>query len=460
MSDFISQTSHPSFTSSPTTRRNFLKTSGLVAGLATGAALSPLRVHAAENSTIKVALVGAGGRGRGAAVNALSTKAPLSLVAISDVFDDRMTPSAEALAAQFANSPGRVDLPKERRFTGFDGFKKAIDCLDKGDAVLLGTCPGFRPTHVEYAVKKGVHVFMEKPFATDSPGTRRIQAAAKLADETNVKIACGLMWRHCKARQEAIARIHDGAIGDLIHLRGFRMHGPYYLPAPPRPDENDIEYQVRHFHGFDWAGGNIFIDYCIHNIDVACWTKGAWPVSCIAMGGRSRPLQGQAYDTYYHEYTFADGTHLTSHGRYCNNCFDMYSDFAHGTKGSAVLMDNLGQAKTRLYSDNTMRSESLTWAFPGTEPNPYQVEMDLFFDAICNDKPYNEGHRAAEANFASLLGRAALNSGQIVTWDQIVNSELTLCPDIDTLTFESNAPVQRDAEGKYPYIIPGESIAF
>ena len=440
----------------PTSRRNFLKTSGLIVGAAT---LSPMRVHATENNTVKVALVGAGGRGRGAAENALSTTAPLSLVAIADVFEDRMTASAEALTARFANVPGRVDLPKERRFFGFDAYKKAIDCLDKGDTVLLGTCPGFRPTHVEYAVKKGINVFMEKPFATDSPGTRRIQAAAKLADETNVKIACGLMWRHCKAREEAIARIHDRAIGDLIHLRGFRMHGPYN-PPPQRPDQNDIEYQVRFFHAFDWAGGNVFIDYCIHNIDVACWAKDAWPVSCIALGGRSRPLNGQTYDTYYHEYTFADGTHLTSHGRYCNNCFDRYSDFAHGTKGSAVLMDNLGQAKTRLYSDHTMSSDSQIWAFPGSEPNPYQVEMDLFFDAIVNDKPYNEGHRAANANFASLLGRAALNSGQIVTWDQIVKSELSHCPDIDNLTFESKAPVQRDAEGNYPYAIPGEGIAF
>ena len=442
-------------------RRNFLKTSGLIAGAVAGAAaLSPLRVHAAERNTIKIALVGAGGRGRGAAINALSTSSPVSLTAIADVFEDRMTASANALETQFETVPGRVDLPKERRFTGLDAYKKAIDCLDQGDAVLLATCPGFRPTHVDYAVNKGVHVFMEKPFATDSPGTRRIQAAAKLADQKNLKIACGLMWRHCKAREEAIARIHDGAIGQLIHLRGFRMHNPGYNPPPPRPDENDIAYQVRHFHGFDWAGGNIFIDYCIHNVDTACWAKDAWPVSCIAMGGRSRPLQGQAYDTYYHEYQFADGTHLTSHGRYCNNCFDMYSDFAHGTKGSAVLMDNLGQAKTRLYSDHTMRGESQTWAFAGTEPNPYQVEMDLFFDAICNDKPYNEGHRAAEANFASLLGRAALNSGQIVTWDQVVKSELSLCPNIDTLTFDSEPPVQRDAEGRYPHAIPGESVVF
>jgi len=450
-------TNSRSFNFGSTSRRSFLKTSGALLG---AAAFVPMRAHAAERNTIKVALIGAGGRGRGATINALSTKAPISLVAVADVFEDRARVSADALTQQFANQPGKVDVPEERRFFGFDAYKKAIDGLDKGDVVLLATCPGFRPLHVEYAVNKGLHVFMEKPFATDSPGTRRIQAAAKLADEKNLKIACGLMWRHCDARKEAIARIHDGVIGDLIHLRGFRMHGPMGN-VPLKPGENEIAYQLRHFHAFDWAGGNVFIDYCIHNIDTACWAKNAWPVSCIAMGGRSEPnLPGQAYDTYYHEYTFADGSHLCSHGRYRHKCFDMYSDFAHGTKGSAVLMDNLGQAKTRLYSDQTMQNEKQIWAYPGQEPNPYQVEMDLFFDAIVNDKPYNEGHRASEANFASLLGRAALNSGQIVTWDQIVKSELSLCPNIDTLTFDSAPPVKSDDQGRYAYAIPGEGVAF
>ncbi|MDR1962288.1 MAG: Gfo/Idh/MocA family oxidoreductase [Planctomycetaceae bacterium] len=441
-------------------RRTFLKGTGLAVGMAAGSGTLPFRVHAAEANTIKIALVGAGGRGRGAAINALSTAGLTQLVAVADVFADRANASSEALVKQFAEQPGKVDLPAERRFSGFDAYKKAINCLDKGDVVLLATCPGFRPLHVEYAVSKGINVFMEKPFATDSPGTRRIQAAAKLADEKNIKIACGLMWRHCKAREETVARIHDGAIGQLIHLRGFRMHGPFN-PPKPKPGQNEIEYQIRYFHGFDWAGGNVFIDYCIHNIDVACWAKGALPVSCIALGGRSVPdIVTQAYDTYYHEYTFPDGTHLTSHGRYRNKCFNMYSDFAHGTKGSAVLMDNLSQAKTRLYSDQTMLPDKQIWAFSDKEPNPYQVEHDLFFDAIRNDKPYNEGHRAAEANFAALLGRAALNSGQIVTWDQIVTSELSLCPNIDTLTFESEAPVKPNPQGGYPYAIPGEGTAF
>ena len=429
-----------------------------MAGLAT---LSSLKVHAAETNTLKIALVGAGGRGRGAALNALSAPGPSRLVAIADVFEDRMTGSANALVTHFADKAAdRIDLPNERRFHGFDAYKKAIDVLDPGDVVILATCPAFRPTHVEYAINKGVHVFMEKPFATDSPGTRRIQAAARKADEKNIKMACGLMWRHCKARQEAVARIHDGEIGELIHLRGYRLHGPQGYPKPT-PGQNEIEFQVKNFHFFDWAGGNIFIDYCIHNIDTACWAKGAWPVSCFALGGRSVPdLPGEAFDTYYQEFTFADGTHLTSHGRYRHKCFNRYSDFVHGTKGSGVLMENLGTAKTRLFSDHKMVAGTEIWSFTDKEPNPYQVEFDRFFDAIRNDRPYNEGHRAAEANFAALLGRAAMNSGQIVTWDQIVASDLSLFKDIDSISFSSEAPVKSDEHGRYPFAIPGETIAF
>lgn len=448
------------------TRRSFLrKTAGTAIGVSAGvsvgvSALSATRVHAAEQNTIQIALVGSGGRGNGAAINALSTAGPTKLVAVADAFPDRVAGSVKALTQKYENTPGKVDLPPERQFHGLDAYKKAIDCLNPGDVVILATCPVFRPLHTEYAVKKGVHVFMEKPFATDSPGTRRIQAAARLADEKNVKIACGLMWRHCKARQEAIARIHDGAIGQLVHLRGFRMHGPYGSPQT-QTEPTGIDYQIRRFHAFDWSGGNIFIDYCIHNVDVACWAKGSWPVSCIGLGGRSVPnLPGQSYDTYYNEYTFADGTHLTSHGRYRNNCFNMYKDLVHGTKGSAVIMDSLSQAKSRLYSDHTMSDESMIWAFQGGEPSPYQLEHDYFFDAIRNDKPWNEGHRAAEANFASLLGRAAMNSGQVVTWDQIVQSELSLCPDIDNLTFASEAPVKPGPDGRFPYAIPGETVAF
>jgi len=435
-------------------RRDFLKSTG--AGVL-GASLLSSFVHAAESNTINIALVGCGGRGGGAVMDAMNpATGPTKLVATADVFKDRVVGMTKRLNDNLGD---RAEVPPERTFDGFDAYKKAIDCLRPGDVVLLATPPVFRPLHVEYAISKGVHIFMEKPFATDSPGTRRLQAAVKRADEKNLKVACGLMWRHCAARQEAIKRIHDGEIGEITHIRGFRMDNAVG-PRPRQAGESEVAYQLRNFHYFDWAGGNILIDYIIHNIDVGCWTKNAWPVKALGFGGRSMPnLGGQMFDSWYAEFEFADGTHLSSHCAQRSNTFYGYYDYAYGTKGSAVIMDNLSQAKSRLFKTHSMTPENLLWAYPGREPNPYQVEHLIFFDAIRNDKPYNEGYRACEANFASLLARAAINSGKVVTWDEIVKSELKLS-DVDTLAFDSEPPVKPNADGSYPYAIPGQTVAF
>ena len=437
-------------------RRDFLKSAGLGV-LGTSLLSQNLPVHAAESNTINIALVGCGGRGGGAVLDAMNpATGPTKLVAMADVFRDRVVNLTPSLNERLGD---RAGVPPERTFYGFDSYKKAIDCLRPGDVVLLATPPVFRPLHVEYAISKGVHIFMEKPFATDSPGTRRLQAAVKAADEKNIKIAAGLMWRHCAARQEAIKRIHNGDIGELIHLRGFRLQGGVGLRAR-RADETEVAYQLRNFHHFDWAGGNILIDYIIHNIDVACWAKDALPAKALGFGGRSRPIpHGQMFDSWYTEFEFADGTHLSSHCATRSNCIDTYTDFAHGTKGSAILMGSLGQAKTQLFKAQAMVSENRIWEYQGREPNPYQVEHNVFFDAIRNDKPCNEGHRACEANFSSLLARAAINSGKLVTWDEIVKSELKLV-DIDTLTFDSEPPVKPNEDGSHPYAIPGQTVAF
>lgn len=439
-------------------RRSFLKSAGLISGALL--ATSKLHVHASSDDTIRIALVGCGGRGGGAAVNALHPKMPVKLVAMADAFPERLNACYQLLSQA---KPDKVDVPEDRRFAGLDGYKHAIDALRPGDVVLLATPPGFRPSHVEYAVKKGVHVFMEKPFATDSPGTRRIQAAAKLADEKNVKIASGLMWRHSKARQEAVERIRQGEIGDVVLLRGFRMQDPVRVPRPrlSQPEVGEIAYQIHNFHYFDWAGGNLYIDACIHNVDVACWVKGMWPVSAVGMGGRSNvpPLGGMAYDSFYTEFTFADGTVFTSHCRFAKNCYQRYSDYVMGTKGSGLLMESYARPNTTLYKGFQMDPGKKSWAFDKAEPNPYEVEQELFFDAIINDKPYNEGHRAAEAQFASLLSRSAIYSGQIVTWDQIVNSEVVAFPDgIDDITWDSKPPLLPDDQGNYPFPIPGQDV--
>ena len=441
---------------SKTTRRDFVKlaTAGVALG---GSLIHAPRVHAGEDHTINIALIGCGGRGGGAILDAMNpATGPVKLVATADVFKDRVVNLTQSLNEQLGD---RAGVPPERTFDGFDAYKKAIDCLNPGDVVLLATPPVFRPQHVEYAVSQGVHVFMEKAFGTDAPATRRLQAAAKKADEKNVKIACGLMWRHSEARKEVIKRIHDGEIGEITQLRGFRLEGAIG-PRSRQPGESEVAFQLRNPHAFDWPSGNAMIDYIIHNIDIACWAKNAWPVKALGFGGRSRPdLPGQMFDSWYTEFEFADGTHFTSHFASRNNCINTYTDFAYGTKGSAVLMESLGEPKTRLYRTQAMVPGNLLWEYPGGEPNPYLVEHNLLFDAIRNDKPYNEGHRACEANFASLLARAAINSGQLVTWDEIVNSDLKLV-DIDTLTFDSDPPVRPNADGSYPYAIPGQTVAF
>ena len=297
-------------------RRDFLR---LSAGVGAASALAGVTIphcHAAENNTIKLALVGCGGRGTGAVADAFSTTGgPVKLYAMADLFEDRLKASFKSLSGAFKD---KVDVAPERQFVGFDAFKKAIDCLGKGDVVLLTTHAAFRPMHFEYAVSKGINVFMEKSFAVDSPSTRRMQKAAVEADKKNLKVSVGFMWRHSQARQEVIKRLHGGEIGDVNMLRIYRVHGPVYCPVLPK-NTNELVFQLRHAPCFNWASSGFFIDWHCHNIDVACWAKGAWPVSAQGMGGRCYSECGNLFDHYTVEYTFADGAKLFAFSRHMNN---------------------------------------------------------------------------------------------------------------------------------------------
>jgi predicted dehydrogenase len=442
---------------SPTTRRDFLKLSG---GALAGAALAaPLAVprpgYAAENNTIKIALVGCGGRGNGAAANALSTKGPVKLVAMADVFPERVAKGVEALKAGHAE---RMDVPPERQFVGFDAYKKAIDALDKGDVVLLATPAAFRPSHVEYAVAKGVNVFMEKSFAVDAPGLRRVQRAGEAAAAKNLKIASGLMWRHDPAREEVVQRIHDGAIGDIILLRTYRMHGPVGF-VMKTPGQSDLANQIVNYSCFNWLNASFFVDWLIHNIDVCCWAKNAWPVNAQGQGARvARSDPDEMLDQYSVEYTFADGAKLLAQGRHVANCWDVFSDFAHGTKGSAVLMESLAAAKSRIYKNQDQTAANMVWRYQGPTIDPYQREQDLFFDAIRNDKPYNETQRAAQACMVSIMGRMAAESGAMITYEEALASNLELAPGLEKITsLDSPPPIAPDASGKYAFPIPGRT---
>ncbi len=434
------------------TRREFLKTSSsAVTGAALAGALGRPG-YAAEQNTIKVALVGCGGRGTGAAAQALSTAGPTKLWAVADVFPDR---AQRCLANLKAGHEQQLDVPPERQFIGLEGYRQAIDALDQGDVVLLATPPAFRPMHFEYAVQKGVNVFMEKSFAVDAPGIRRVLRTGELARQKNLKVATGLMSRHYRPLEEAIGQIHDGRIGPLITCWAYRMHAPVGLGAK-QPDTTELAYQIANYSCFTWLNGSFLVDWLIHNVDVCCWAKDAWPESVQGMGGRqTRTEHDQLFDHYGAEFTFPDGTRMLAQGRHMNHCHDFFGDVLQGASGSAILGE--GQPKPRLFKGHKQTSENLIWSYKGPECDHYQVEHDLLFDAIRNNKPYNETERSAKSCFTAIMGRMACESGARLTWDEAFASNQELAPGLEKLTWNGHAPVMPDANGKYPIAMPGQT---
>lgn len=442
-------------TAADPSRRTFLKqTTGTLAGAALVSAIST-RAFAAEQNTINIALVGCGGRGTGAAANALSTQGPTKLVAMADLFPDRLERSYKSLVAQFGK---QVDVPPDRQFLGTDAFKKAMDVIAPGGLVLLTTPPAFRPIHVEHAVAKNCNIFMEKSFAVDAPGIRRVLKAGKEASKKNLKVAGGLMSRHYPPLEAAVQQIHDGRIGKVITCWAYREHGPVGF-APKTPGQSDLEHQIRNYSCFTWVNGSFILDWLIHNLDVCCWVKGAWPVSAQGQGGRQvRDKPDQLFDHYAVEYRFADGTRLFAQGRHIASCWGFFGDIIHGAEGSAILGE--GQKDPRLYKSHEQSDANQIWRWDQPQLNPYQVEHDLLFDAIRNNKPYNESERCAYAAMTGILGRMASESGVEVTWDTAMASDLQLAPGLDDLTLASDPPIKPDADGRYPIALPGITKAF
>jgi predicted dehydrogenase len=440
------------------TRRDFLRTTGVAAGASALAGVAVPGVHAAEDNEIRVALVGCGGRGTGAAANALNVKSrPMKLVAMADVFEDKLNKSFDELQKDLSS---QVDVPAERKFIGFDGYQKAIDCLKPGDIVITATPPAFRWPMFQYAIDKGVNIFMEKPVTVDGPTSRKMFELAKKADAKGIKAAVGLMCRHCDAREELLKRIQDGEIGEILALRAYRMTGPVGSAfSEKKPDDmSELMYQIQRFHSFLWASGGCYSDFLIHNIDECCWMKGAWPVEAKGTGARTYrgDYVDQNFDTYSVEYTFPDGARLFLEGRNIEGCHNEFASYAHGTKGSAVISTSShSPAKCRIYEgQNLNKRKSLKWAYPQPEKNPYQLEWDDFVQAIIEDKPYNEVPRGVEASLVTSMGRMAAHTGQVVTWDDILNSDHEFAPEVDRLTFDSPAPLQMK-DGKYPWPEPG-----
>jgi predicted dehydrogenase len=440
-------------------RRELIKKSGQVAVASALAGVALPHVHAGESNTIQLALVGCGGRGTGAVEDALNSKnGPVKLVAMADVFPNRLKGSYEANKRRFEK---KIDVPDDRKFIGFDAYKKAMDCLRPGDVVIMATPPAFRWVQFTYAIQKGLHVFMEKPITVDGPSTRRMLKLGEEAARRNLKVGVGLMCRHCVVRRELFDRIKSGQIGDVMLLRAYRMHDPVaFFASGPRPKGiSELMYQVQRFHSFLWASGGCYSDFLIHNIDECCWMKDAWPVRAQALGGRHYRGDSidQNFDVYAVEYTFADGAKLMLDGRCMVGCEPEFASFAHGTKGSAVISTNSHTpAKCRISKGQIPdKKEDLVWHGPRKEPNPYVLEWDDLLDAIRNDKTYNEVRRGAEASLVTSMGRMAAHTGQVITYDQMLNHEHEFAPEVDKLTLESPAPLLAGPDGKYPVPQPG-----
>jgi len=448
-------------------RREFLKSSSRVAAASALAGVALPYVHAASGDTIQLALVGCGGRGTGAAVNAMGTKSlgPIKLVAMADVFKERQENSYNNLVKNHAD---QVDAPADRRFIGFDAYKKAIDCLKPGDVAIFATPPAFRWVHFTYAIEKGINVFMEKPVTVDGPTSKRMLELGEAAQKKNLKVGVGLMSRHSRALQELAKRVHDGEIGDLILQRGYRMHGPvgYFSSLPKPAGVTDLMYQIQRFHSFIWASGGNYSDFYIHIIDHLGWMKNAWPVKAQALGGRHYRQSpdgvtyvDQNFDTYAVEYTYADGSKFNFDGRCMTGCQDIYASYLHGTKGMAIASKSgdCGTPSSIFKSQNTRRSD-MTWESKvnPAEGDPYLNEWMDLVDAIRNDKPYSEVKRGVEASLVTSMGRMAAHTGQEITFEDMLNCEHEMAPGLDKLVNESSdAPLKAGPDGRYPVPEPG-----
>ena len=441
------------------TRREFLKTTGRVAAVSALAGATIPHVHAGENNTINVALIGCGGRGTGAASNALKAKpGGVKLVAMADAFKDRLDRSYNGIKKPLGNL---VDVPEDRKFVGLDSYKKAIDCLKPGDVAIFATPLAFRWVHFDYAVKKGVNIFMEKPLTSDGPTSRRMLKIAEESEKKKLKVGVGLNSRHARSMQQVAERIHGGEIGDIVLMRGYRMHGPItgYFPAKP-PEMSEVEFQLRKFHAFIWASGGTYSDFYIHIIDHCCWMKNAWPVSAMGLGGRHyrRNCVDQNFDTYSIEYTFPDGGKLIMDGRSMVGCEQIYHSCAQGTKGYAVL-SRAGDcgAQSSTYKGMLPERSNMIWesTIERGDQNSHQNEWDDLIDAIRKDLPFNEAKRGIEASLVTSMGRMAAHAGRTIKFDELLNSDHEYAPNVDKLTLDGPAPVMPGADGLYPIPQPG-----
>jgi predicted dehydrogenase len=442
---------------SNSTRRQFLAQGGALAAGATLLGGTVPAVHAGEDNTIRLALIGCGGRGTGAVADALNVpdSGPVKLYAMADLDEGKLNSKRSALEDKFGD---RIDVPPERRFLGFDAYRKAIDVLRPGDVAMCTTRAYIRPVHVEYAVQRGINVFMEKPFAPDPGGLKRLLRAGELAEKKNVKIAAGLQCRHSPARQALIDRIRSGDMGDITLVRANRLGGGGWL-SPQGDKSNNLmdQLQFGRIHLY-WLGSGHMVDYLIHQIDEVCWIKDAWPVEVHGMGGRvpNSTDCGQNIDVYSMEYTFADGTKAFCGFRRIPKTRSDFTTFIHGTKRAAQFSGRVHAATVHMFKDQRIGDDHIAWTPTKDAYRPWQYEWNNFIASIRADRPHNEAKRAVYSDFATIMGRAACHIGQTIKWDDMMQSDFQFCDYLDKLTPNSPVPVRADETGQFPVPIPGQ----
>ena len=416
---------------SDASRREMLK-SGLVL------AAAPALLKSAPSKAIKVGLVGCGGRGTGAAAQALKADDYAELTAVADIDQERVDQCLNIIKQK---SPDKMKVEPSKIFLGLDAYQKLL--ASDVDVVLLATPPGFRPAHLQACIEANKHVFCEKPVSTDAPGCRQVMEAVKLAKQKNLSLVSGFCWRYNNMIMETFDQLHNGAVGKLVNYYGTYYTGPV-KPMPPegsRPSGmSDVEWQIRNWYNFVWTCGDGIVEQAIHTVDKVQWAmKDVPPLSCVAIGGRQIPNPGgNIYDHFEANYLYPGGVRAAVVHRQITGCYNENADYIQGTEGTCTI----GRGRTPKIEG------AHPWTFDGKQGDMYQLEHDALFAAIRKGQPINNGERMTLSTMVGIMGRMAAYTGEEVTWDQVVNSNWRYIP--EKLEWDMKLPVE-------PMASPGQT---
>ncbi|WP_051209833.1 Gfo/Idh/MocA family protein [Gelidibacter mesophilus] len=433
---------------SDSSRRNFVKTTAIFTA---GMMLPSMELSAMANvfndKTLKLAVVGCGGRGTGAVVQALKADENVQLVAMADAFDDRLNGSLQSLQKEFEGSK-KINVQAKHCYVGFDAYKKAID---QADVVILTTPPGFRPYHFEYAINAGKHVFMEKPVATDVPGIRKVLEMAKIAKANKLNVVVGLQRRYQNNYLDMKQKIDEGKAGIITSGQVYWNSSGVWV-HPRTPDQSEMEYQMRNWYYFNWLCGDHILEQHIHNIDVANWFIGEYPISAQGMGGRlvrTGPEHGEIFDHHFVEFKYPSGAVISSQCRHQPGTWSKVGENFQGSKGT-IEMNDAGAASIIDLQGNLIYNYRNK-----RDPNPYQVEHDKLFASIRNNEVISDGENAAKSTMTAIMGRMATYSGQMINLDDAMTSEKILMP--KDVTWDSTPATIPGKDGAYPIPTPGKT---